>query len=390
MRYEKYNLAEKVISWVLFPSLWIKLIFAFSVGEEYLGNVIYSQLYSVTDIVILSSIFTWWCLYPISQSSKKVVYLVLVLFVLNVLTFLYNETNFLSQLSLFLKLVIPILFLMALLEYARKYPDKILCLVDITMLVVVACTVYGFIFFEMSNNRNVLWMPAYFSGVHTTSYLWVSVFFALIWKTKNTRGAVILWIAFFLFIAMSWGVRTAQAALLLFSFPYILSSIRAENIKASVYMSILFLIIIALVYVVTEPLIISSLDWWSSGRLSMYSAKLEQLAGFGIAAVLFGKGVGADLISTDIWWWVAKGAHNDYLTLLVEQGMLFLICVFLLLGYLFKSFKGDRFLGLVVIVYAFTSMVSNGFMVRPLAAYVIFLSACVYVAIPLTRDRPNN
>lgn len=381
------NLAKKVVSFLLFPSLWIKIIFSFSVSEGYEKDFFY-QLFSFSDVTILVAIICWWLLVAPSKLSRTTIYIVLILFVLNLLTWLHAETNFFKQLVLLFKIVLPLLFFMVLLEYGNKYPVKINRFIILTIFILVVCTIYGFVFFDPVYNRSIEWMPAYFSSLHTTSYLWVGIFLVLFGMSNNKNIKKILWVLIFILISLAWGVRAAQGALIVFMLLFLFNLIQDQNTR-SVLFTISVAFLLALIFIVLfERSLVETLNQWSSGRLDMYIAKIEQLINSGIITLLIGGGSGSDQINTAIWWWGKKGAHNDYFTILVEQGLCFIIIIGILYYILINSFK-DNYIKLIVYIYLFTSLVSNGFMVRPLAAYIIFLAACAYLAKLALLKRSN-
>tara|TARA_R110001592_G_scaffold148193_1_gene372973 strand:- start:4420 stop:4857 length:438 start_codon:yes stop_codon:yes gene_type:complete len=126
-------------------------------------------------------------------------------------------------------------------------------------------------------------------------------------------------------------------------------------------------------------------DNFTSGRISMYSEKLDQLSNNTFFNWLLGNGAGSDLIMTDFWWWAAKGAHSDFITFLVEGGLIY----FGLTSYtVIKFYKLlNRSEGkLLLISFIFTSLISNGYLVRPLPSYLFFFTLAIIYAFFNKRD----
>ena len=111
----------------------------------------------------------------------------------------------------------------------------------------------------------------------------------------------------------------------------------------------------------------------------MYGEKVIQLSENSLFSWVAGNGSGSDLIETDVWWWAAKGAHSDLITFLVEGGLVYLLCTLFVMYKLYSSFErsNSRF---IIIALLFTSTFSNGYLVRPLAAYLLFFSLALSFA----------
>jgi len=66
----------------------------------------------------------------------------------------------------------------------------------------------------------------------------------------------------------------------------------------------------------------SDLGELGSGRFSSYVHRFELLQNRGVSMLVFGSGPGTDLFTTDVWWYEAKGAHNDFIHAIVERGLM--------------------------------------------------------------------
>jgi len=109
----------------------------------------------------------------------------------------------------------------------------------------------------------------------------------------------------------------------------------------------------------------------------MYSEKFDQISNASLSQLALGHGPGSDLIDSQQWWWGKRGAHNDYLTALIEQGMVFLLLLLLLLAFIVR-YDSNRSFHIIFSAYLFASLVSNGFMSRPLCAYILFMVAVYF------------
>ena len=366
------SLESFVVGFLLFPSLWVKILFSFSASEEENRGWSYI-LFSSSDIAILFSLILWWLIHPPETLSKLIIFLALVLLFLNIPTLLLVDNSILLQLRLTLKLTIPILFFACMLEFSIRHPNLTSSLTKMSVFVVVICTLCGLYYLPPEYNRGIQWMAGYFSGLHSSAYIWVGMFIALSGVAKNELTRAFIWLSIFLFITFSWGVRAAEGALILFALFYIFDHIKDLRIKVILSTVIIIAILPIALKLFLDPLFGELMNKWSSGRLGMYGEKLEQISSSSTLALLFGGGAGSDLIISDTWWWGKRGSHNDFITILVEQGV-FYFCAFLtLLVIITRSFRDVHLRG-ILYIYVFSSVISNGFMVRPMAAYILFLA----------------
>jgi hypothetical protein len=224
------------------------------------------------------------------------------------------------------------------------------------------------VFMEPSYNRFELWWPSYLGGVHTTSYS-ISIlvlFYCLLFFEKHKW---ILMISVYLIglysVMFGWGVRTAFLFLIFVPIA-ILYSKKELNLRVAVF---IFAAIFIVVLTMWSSWDVYSLDALSSGRLSMYDEKIYQIKSRGIMENLLGSGAGSDLIETEFWWG-EKGAHNDYMTFLVEFGLIGFICLIVLMMNFYKTLNGNLLKSLYLAALV-TSIFSNGIIVRPVAFYLL-------------------
>lgn len=368
----------KSITFLLFSAIWLKLALSFSVHENFTGTPLFIHIYRATDGLILVGIAFGIIRYKdYFQAYRNFFIIFAVILGLSLGTSIKTDIGYLRQATMSLKIFLPLLFFLFLTESAKISPENIKFYSKITIGLVLACTILGFLFLSKETNRNGVWSPAYFSGLHTTSYVWACLslmIIPMIKKPVHQAGMVAIAL---IFINFTWGIRTAQFFLILFSILYFVYPRLNYLLKASgLSFSIMILLIIS-VLIFTDPEQTMSLNTFSSGRLQMYLSKFEQLSTFNLLDHLLGKGAGSDLIFTKVWWWEKKGSHNDYLTMLIEQGAVYLLLFVYFVKLLFDTFKTCNFKCLFT-CYLATSLMSNGIMARPLAGYVLMVSICLF------------
>lgn len=308
----------------------------------------------------------------------RIVEVLFVFIVINLCTsFLTGETLF-ASFQLTSKLMSPVmLFLVLIIKYKKgeldigKLAKRFLYLCIFLILI-------ALLLFNPSSNRGPQhFLPIYFESIHTHSYILVSLFIIIsfpLFIRKRYITLISFFVVSFLFIWFGYAVRTAIIVYLIYMLIVLF------------YMNVFFkyLWVKAIIYV---PIIVFffslfatsfSLDDYSSGRLSMYSAKIDQISKFNIFEVLFGQGHGSDLIRTDFWAFGKKGSHSDVITYFVENGILFLLFYFYLLFVLVWIRKKVSLIYLFLIIgYFVSSLVSNGITSRPLSGYLFFIALAV-------------
>tara|TARA_R110002167_G_scaffold179835_2_gene379883 strand:- start:203907 stop:205064 length:1158 start_codon:yes stop_codon:yes gene_type:complete len=318
------------------------------------------------------------------------VYLVFFILLLSLVTstLIYTDGSVFDAVNSHLRVYSPFLFFTMLASYFSKAPRFAVSISIKFCVFTVILLIVGLMFLPSSENRLELWWPAYFGSIHTTSFMAMSVFFisfALLMVgevKKNTLlfiGVVVLYCVFW-----GWGVRTVSGAILILLGVFYLNKIRFnsnQGLLRVVAISILLIFSFMIVFIFD----FRTFDNFTSGRISMYGVKLDQLSNNTFFNWLLGNGAGSDLIMTDFWWWAAKGAHSDFITFLVEGGLIY----FGLTSYtVIKFYKLlNRSEGkLLLISFIFTSLISNGYLVRPLPSYLFFFSLAIVYAFYNKRD----
>lgn len=304
-----------------------------------------------------------------------------ILFFLNFLTAYYNDISLLSSINYSLKIVSPIyLFIVFVLHYKNGWED----LKKIAFILIILCcflSVIGLIVFDVSYNRGSERLPLYFSGLHSNSYVLASVFTGICFLLKDKKWGLYLFMIISLFyLIIGWNVRTA----VLFYSIVVFYLLIQKSLLARYFFAKFFVLIPIIVLVLFS--ILKGFDWdsFSSGRLTMYQAKLEILEDYTLGDYLIGKGRGSDLVSTSEWWWTKKASHNDFITYSVENGLLYVVTfTVLLLSLVFTRKQIPKLFMVIILGYLATSAISNGFSVRPLASYILFIMlAMIYVYSP--------
>ena len=332
--------------------------------------------YLLFPLMILFCLFYW-------RHLKRYQDLFLIfgaMIMLNLLTALTMSMDIPGSLNLSLKLFSPVLFFCTLMAYHHKTKHS---LQKNFYLILKLCTILvltAILFFDPSFNRLQEYLPIFFSGIHTHSYILVCLFVGIlsILYIKNKRKSIILFSALStLFLYLGYNVRTATLMYLFVVLPVLF------------YISDLFKLIIAKMILLTPFVFLFvyligvelQLDTFSSGRLTMYIAKFKFLSDYSAIEWLIGKGYGSDLIKTESWWWSKKGSHSDLLTFLVENGLLYLITFFLFVVRILHLKKQSNFIVLFFVLGAFfSSLISNGILLRPTSAYVFFLVLAMLVS----------
>lgn len=307
---------------------------------------------------------------------KRLSFVLLIMFfmlILNLCTAALNGVGILASITYSLKIIAPIMFFYAFMIFYRNKPEQAKKTLMSTIKLCLLLTVVGLLFFHSSMNRTTEQWPVYFGGIHTHSYVLASVFIGITYMLyrKGSKQTLMVFLFFsFLIIYFGYNVRTASILYLLFilAILYLKHDLFKYVILKVMIFVPLFLMLLFLVYDS------DTLNRFSSGRLNMYADKFEMLSKFSILDIGFGKGYGSDFIRTESWWWSEKGSHSDFLTFTIENGIIYLVLFLILVTNLFKSYLKPNLFNLTIIIgYLFSSLISNGIAVRPLAAYVFFM-----------------
>lgn len=287
-------------------------------------------------------------------------------------TIIYSDMSWVSALGNHLRIYLPLLVFPVLL---KAYIDNPCWFVNKTtqlcVLIGLLLTI-GLVFFPASMNRMEVWWPAYFGGLHTTAY--VAFMFGVLGYSLSlhvrlkARYALSFVILIAIAIYTGWGVRTATIATIIFFLGIAISYIKSPK---ELWISLLIVAMPIAVITIAENFSFDELSSLSSGRLDMYVEKYHQLMKNTGLSWLIGNGAGSDLIETDVWL-VEKGAHSDFITILVEGGIFHLMSLIIVLLLLYQ--KGGILYQSLLMSSIITSTVSNGIFVRPMAGYLLMIA----------------
>jgi hypothetical protein len=285
-----------------------------------------------------------------------------------------NGISLLDSLTFSFKLFAPIYLFCLIIIYYDKTGKGVFKIFKTSINIVFVLTIIGLIFFNPSFNRLEVYLPIYFDGIHTHSYI-LSISFIgvsyLIYR-NNKKYLLVLFLLFsFAFLYFGYGVRTVLIMYLM----YIITIFFLISDVFKVFF-VKFLVIAPL-FVLLFLLFKSEINIgeFSSGRTSMYLEKLNQLSTYNFFEWLFGRGYGSDLILIDDWWWDKKGSHSDLLTYIIENGVIYLFFVLMLFYKFITLAVKNNIIFIVIILGAFfSSVISNGIAVRPIAGYLFFLT----------------
>ena len=307
------------------------------------------------------------------KSKAIVVPIVTFMILLNIVTSIYNGVDLIKSIEYTLKFASPVFFFIVILVHYYKYDFDLRKLVVRLLTFCSVLVLLGYMFFDNSYNHDEQWFPIYFASVHTHSYV-ISIigigFSYLLLEKKKYIYFFMFSLSYFVFMYIGHRIRTPMVFYLVY---LIAASYTIHNIFKALWVKLLINIPI----VVTLFLVLNDsfdLNKFSSGRIVMYKAKYEMLKGYNFIEYLFGRGKGSDFIRTDYWWYSEKNSHNDILTFIVENGipyaLSFLGLIFILViinGKVKYIYSG------ILIAYVFTSFLSNGMVLRPLASYLMFV-----------------
>ena len=315
---------------------------------------------------------------------------------------LLNETSMFSGLTSLTRTISPILMFFALKQYfyvqgadGIKAHHRTFALFTVWTVLLI---LYGFATLPGDTNRGSFWLPTVFGGLHASAYTLTSAAFVAFatWQVVPTLFNRILFISMFVFtlymLILGWGVRSIALAYVAFHVFVYLNRKGAHTLYIITFGASALVTIFA--YFFTFGLV-SNDDFIriTSGRTAMYAEKMHFLSSNNFSEWLFGRGFGSDLMISDVWWWAEKGSHNDFLTFLTENGIVFLVVFVLLIVTILKSIP-NRY-GRVLLAFALiTSLISNGYLVRPNAAYglmlAIFLLGIVHQRCAPIPNTPNK
>lgn len=299
--------------------------------------------------------------------------IVLFLFLLNVVTSMLNDTPLMKSLEYTIKFSFPIFFYLCLIIHIKKYNYNIQKLVKYAIALILSLTIIGIIFFDPSYNHWENWLPVYFTSLHTHNYILVSVGIGIAFFLYQKRSLFYLYLFIFMyFLLLYFGYKIRSALFFYLVFVVGITYVTHDFFKVLWLKLIVIVPLVLAFYIVLNQNF--DLNRYSSGRVTMYKAKIEMLKGYSVDEYLFGRGKGSDFIRTKDWWYAEKNSHNDLLTFFVENGIVYaLLFILLVLSLVIFSTKINIISTSIIFGYLSASFLSNGLPLRPLAGYVLFL-----------------
>lgn len=320
-----------------------------------------------------------------NRHYKQSIYFIIVsalAVLVNIFTAIINRVSLFESISLSLKFFTPIYFFCALIIYSKKQNNDLRLTLLRVLFLCTSLSLVAILFFNPSLNRLNIYLPIYFANIHTNSYVITSTlmgFSYFVYRSQNRLILVLFLILSIILVYLGYGVRTATLMFVIFCLPLI-------YFASNVFKLLVFKILLCLPFLAAFLFLVKiEFDWinFSSGRTLMYQQKIDQLKGFNLIDWVVGRGAGADLIQTDVWWWAKKGAHSDFITLLVENGFIyFLLIILSYLMLLILTKRTNLIFAALVFSSLFSSIISNGLAFRPHANYIFyFVLAYIYVDI---------
>lgn len=329
--------------------------------------------------------------YRYLSNLKRLIYIGVLMCLFNIFTGFYNGINLIKSLEYTLKLMSPILLFICIVIQYDKYRFDIKKLTKNLLIFCAVLTLIGYLIFDRSYNHDEFWLPIYFASVHTHSYVLVIIgmgFSYFLYQNQKYLSFLIFVFLYLVFLYFGHRIRTPMIFFLIY---IVFVSASIHNFFKVVWIKLLFFIpILAVLFIFVKQDV--NLNEFSSGRLVMYEAKYEMLKDYNAIEYLLGRGKGSDFITTDYWLYDEKNSHNDLLTFLVENGVIYLL-LFLSLLFSLMTLNGRKinlvFSG-IILGYLAASTLSNGLTIRPIASYLLFIVlAYIFVSIKERNEYVN-
>jgi hypothetical protein len=188
-------------------------------------------------------------------------------------------------------------------------------------------------------------------------------------------------------LVIGYGVSTVEVAGIIYLCSYWLLQ-RWPWLYRHMYNAlVVYLILLYSLMWVADYFSDGSLGDLGSGRVGVFVQRLGVLSSRDFLELLFGSGSGTDHFVTSQWWWMAGDSHNDFVHLLIEQGILGLLSALLLLTGIAR-WAGARGTP-VVLCIVITASLSNGLLSRPpqFFFFALALGASTLRNLPVARVR---
>ncbi len=228
--------------------------------------------------------------------------------------------------------------------------------------------------------------PATFTGgeegVHSTAYVLTATFLGILtlWRLgRLATASVVLMGAPLLTLIVLFGVRTCW--LMILCYLIVATFIRMRKGHQSGYwITVPILLGIASIGVWLSSAVVdySEFSEFSSGRSDAYSERLEIIANRPPVTLLFGTGVGSEMMKSTVWWWEDKNSHNDFIDITIQMGIVGLVLTIAMVC--LAAAQLDKYQLPLFLSFVISSAFSNGLLGRPFIA-ALLLS---FMAVPAT------
>lgn len=275
-------------------------------------------------------------------------------------------------------LLLPLLVLVSGLSICKRTKSEFKFHAFVLIAVLLFLSAFGIANFEPTINKGVTRLPILFSNLHSTAYTLLSlivvcIIFIFTKFDLSLPKRKFLSVTLFLFLYFctleAWGVRTTFFCVMTF---FIMYNFSFQNFSNKLILMVIYTLAAAFL-LVGAWIVGDSLNSYSSGRIEMYGIKFFQFIDGGFEGWIFGQGAGSDLIKTQQWWWSDHGAHNDYISIIIENGLLYLGLFLLFIHRIFKMLSGYPIAQSLLVAYLASGLISNGFLARPFPAYILCL-----------------
>lgn len=186
----------------------------------------------------------------------------------------------------------------------------------------VAAAIYGSTIYAGTVRFTPFW-----TGIHSSALL-VSAMTVVVWLSPCSKQFRIVWSAIGVVLVAGYGVITAILMLALFFSGKWFVDHGWRRIWLFVA-GIGFIVVGIFVRDSTSQRGIQALgiEAVGSGRLGSWLTRLNEFSARDISLQILGTGPYSDFQITELWWWDAKNAHSDIVTLLMEFGALGLVAI---------------------------------------------------------------
>lgn len=331
-----------------------------------------------------------------NKATAKIISALILTLVSVSISSIINDKPIIQATTNLFKTLNPFILLLATLAITtEKNAQEIYKNTKALSILIILLTSIGFLLLPASSNRGETWLPAYFSGLHSSSYIVLGGLLCSYscYKFKQTKENKITLIAYgttaTYLLLFGWGVRTGLLSLAIF-----LASLHLSRAKIDPLLTLITsiaasasIIIIAINF---ELISYQEFDIFTSGRLSMYDEKIQFLSNYHLHEWVFGKGFGSDMMLSNIWWWAEKGSHNDFLTFFTENGAMFIATILFTIYTFYSKLLKTPEQKAVIVIIIFSSLVSNGYLVRPLPFYCLILPIVLFALTSKKTHQPHS